>query len=104
MQVYIDEMVTYRNVDDIMIYHCTIWYDDLSLILWCANKLKSLGVTSVLDIACGCGEFVRICNEKYKLNAYGINPYIGDGPNLYYGTFESVLSNQKLLKNNLKQY
>ena len=66
----------------------------------CANKLQSLGVTSVLDIACGTGEFVKICNNKYKIEAYGITPEREGKPRdsfFYNGTFESILKNQKLL-------
>ena len=39
----------------------------------CAKKLRSLAVKSVLDIACGKGEFVNIC-KSYDIKAYGISP------------------------------
>jgi len=67
----------------------------------CAKKLSSLAVKSVLDIACGKGEFVDIC-KSYDIKAYGISPFGEDDnpnqPNIYNGTFESVLLNKHLLE------
>ena len=64
----------------------------------CANKLKSLKVKTILDIACGSGEFVDICNSDYEIEAYGISPNESEKKYIYHSTFQSVLKNQHLLR------
>jgi|TARA_Y100000310_G_scaffold145122_2_gene144481 SAM-dependent methyltransferase len=63
----------------------------------CAKQLDLLGVKLVLDIACGDGDFVKICNKSYDIKAYGITPGVEGDDFFYKGTFESILNNQKLL-------
>jgi hypothetical protein len=63
----------------------------------CAKHLNSLGVKLVLDMACGKGEFVNICNTYPGIVAYGITPDVDEGDFFYNGTFESILTNQNLL-------
>ena len=92
-----------QSVDSKTIESKTRWAQtagDSNFFNECAKKLHSLGVKLVLDIACGKGKFVKICNDKYSIEAYGIDPNLkhsGQNPNLYNGTFESVLVNEKLL-------
>ena len=67
----------------------------------CARTLKrKLKVKTVLDIACGAGQFVDICRWA-KMEAYGINPSVDEESSgyIYSGTFESALKNQDLLGN-----
>jgi 2-polyprenyl-3-methyl-5-hydroxy-6-metoxy-1,4-benzoquinol methylase len=63
----------------------------------CASRLKKLGVKLILDMACGGGQFVKICNENYKIETYGIDPLYNEYSNIYQGTFSSVIDNQKML-------
>ena len=57
----------------------------------CASRLKKLGVKLILDIACGKGQFVKLCNENVKIEAYGIEPLGNKDPNIYQGVFSLSL-------------
>tara|TARA_S200000501_G_scaffold1301_1_gene1098 strand:+ start:4895 stop:5464 length:570 start_codon:yes stop_codon:yes gene_type:complete len=72
-------------------------YGDVVFFNKCVSRLKKLGVKLILDIACGEGQFVKLCNENYKIEAYGIDPLGNKDSNIYQGTFNGVINNQKLL-------
>lgn len=62
----------------------------------CKNKLKEYPIKTLLDIGCGKGEFIRMCNKE-KFEAFGIDP-ITEGENIYKGTFNSLI-NAKFIPN-----
>ena len=81
---------------------------DNNFFLTCAERLKALGVKSVLDIGCGAGSFVVICIKNYFMKAYGVTPMGNfrkseNRPSntdfFYNGTVETILRNQELLAN-----
>jgi len=75
------------------------------------DEFKKYKIKTVLDISCGAGEFLNVCG-KYDIKAFGIDPRIGNiesyqgkknqninHENAYKGTFNTIIANQKLLKN-----
>jgi len=56
----------------------------------CKNKLKEYPIKTVLDVACGKGEFIVACNND-GFEAYGIDP-VNKGNDIYTGTFESLIN------------
>jgi len=60
----------------------------------CKNKLKEYPIKTVLDVACGRGEFIETCNKEGFV-AYGIDP-VNSGNDIYSGTFESLINAQSV--------
>lgn len=70
--------------------------DDIDFFNSCVVTLQDLGVTNVLDVACGTGNFVNICNRN-GITAYGIDPRMNENENIYLGTFNDIIVNQDKL-------
>jgi hypothetical protein len=77
----------------------TISKDDNDFFDSCVLKLKELKLTTVLDIACGGGNFVKSCNHN-NIKAFGVDPRYNPDINIYLGTFNDIIINQ----NNLNGY
>jgi len=70
--------------------------DDIDFFNSCLLTLKEFNVTNVLDIACGAGNFVNICN-KNGITAYGVDPQPNANENIFLGTFNDIIINQDKL-------
>ena len=77
---------------------CRITKDYINFFNQVIDKLKELNITTILDIACGKGNLVKMCRSE-GINSYGIDPIINTDPNIYQGTFSGVINNQKILEN-----
>ena len=62
---------------------------DMDFFRVCMNKLREYPIKTILDVACGKGEFVAICNRE-GLDAWGIDPS-NKGYRICKGTFESLI-------------
>lgn len=70
-----------------------ISHDDVDFFTECLSILKKYNIRSVLDISCGIGNFVKICNIN-NIEAYGIDPIDNTYENIYRGTYASIINCQ----------
>ena len=70
--------------------------DDQNFFNACVEKMQHRDVQSVLDIACGFGNFVSTCNNN-GIAAFGVDPLPPSKDNFYVGTFATVVENSELL-------
>lgn len=71
--------------------------DDNNFFNECVSILQKNNISSVLDISCGLGNFVKMCNQQ-DLQAIGIDPIPNDDKNIYLGTYDIIIRCQDELK------
>lgn len=70
--------------------------DDSIFFNKCVEILLEYEVSNLLDISCGLGNFVKLCNSS-GIKAYGIDPVKNENENIYLGTFSSIIKSQEKL-------
>lgn len=70
--------------------------DDIDFFNECLKILLEYKINTVLDISCGSGKFVNICNNN-GIHAYGVDPIPNNNENIYLGTFSSIINSQDSL-------
>lgn len=70
--------------------------DDIDFFNECIDVLKLHNIKTVLDISCGKGQFVSLCNQN-NIESYGIDPISNNSKHVFVGTYDSIINNSNLL-------